>query len=290
MSESTHVRALLALQPGSPADDLRDNAVAWLHAFGGPARLDLCTVRDAAIPADPLRLDGAADTAGLNEVEAQRRLTEALAAHLDYVPEALQGQVHLLVGPVAPALRDAASAYDLLIVGSHHRRQLERLLLGSVSEELVRAAPCPVLVLPSTPAPPSDPVSIHLPIDPDEPNFAAVEWVRRRLPTAAITAVYRLPFAEVFSGADAANEYNAAQLALQRVLEAGGYPDLDAVVLIREETNVGDALEAGAEASHIDLIALPSRGRAGVVAFFFGSTGERVVRAAHRAVLAVHPA
>jgi nucleotide-binding universal stress UspA family protein len=37
--------------------------------------------------------------------------------------------------------------FDLLVVGSHGRSGLRHLVLGSVAEELVRAAPCPVLVV-----------------------------------------------------------------------------------------------------------------------------------------------
>jgi nucleotide-binding universal stress UspA family protein len=36
---------------------------------------------------------------------------------------------------------------DVVVVGSHGRSGLSRLLLGSVSEHVVRSAPCPVLVV-----------------------------------------------------------------------------------------------------------------------------------------------
>lgn len=36
---------------------------------------------------------------------------------------------------------------DVIVVGSHGRGAIERLLLGSVSEQVVRHAPCPVLVV-----------------------------------------------------------------------------------------------------------------------------------------------
>jgi nucleotide-binding universal stress UspA family protein len=36
---------------------------------------------------------------------------------------------------------------DLIMVGTHNRRGVERLLLGSVAERVVREAPCPVLVV-----------------------------------------------------------------------------------------------------------------------------------------------
>jgi nucleotide-binding universal stress UspA family protein len=36
---------------------------------------------------------------------------------------------------------------DLLVVGTHGRRGVSRLLLGSVAEGMVRVAPCPLLLV-----------------------------------------------------------------------------------------------------------------------------------------------
>lgn len=36
---------------------------------------------------------------------------------------------------------------DLIVIGSHGRRGVKRLVLGSVAEDIVRRAPCPVLVV-----------------------------------------------------------------------------------------------------------------------------------------------
>jgi len=38
-------------------------------------------------------------------------------------------------------------AYDLIVMGTHGRRGLEHLLLGSVAERVLRMAPCPVLTV-----------------------------------------------------------------------------------------------------------------------------------------------
>ena len=38
-------------------------------------------------------------------------------------------------------------AADLIVVGSHSRRGLPRVVLGSVAERVARYAPCPVLVV-----------------------------------------------------------------------------------------------------------------------------------------------
>jgi nucleotide-binding universal stress UspA family protein len=52
-------------------------------------------------------------------------------------------------GPAADGLVEAVTEAggDLLIVGTHGRTGLERVLLGSVAEAVVRAAPCAVLTV-----------------------------------------------------------------------------------------------------------------------------------------------
>jgi len=44
---------------------------------------------------------------------------------------------------------------DLIIVGTHGRKGLSHVLLGSVAEKVVRLAPCPVLTVRQTPKPSS---------------------------------------------------------------------------------------------------------------------------------------
>ena len=53
------------------------------------------------------------------------------------------------VGDVARTICRVAEelGVDVIVVGSHGRTGLERLFLGSVSEHVVRHAPCPVLVV-----------------------------------------------------------------------------------------------------------------------------------------------
>ncbi len=40
-----------------------------------------------------------------------------------------------------------AGVYDLMVIGSHGRKGLGRLLMGSVSESVLREATCPVMII-----------------------------------------------------------------------------------------------------------------------------------------------
>lgn len=48
----------------------------------------------------------------------------------------------------ADRLADLSTSLDLLVIGTHGRRRLSRLLHGSVSADLARSAHCPVVAVP----------------------------------------------------------------------------------------------------------------------------------------------
>jgi nucleotide-binding universal stress UspA family protein len=54
-------------------------------------------------------------------------------------------------GPTHQAIVDYATTHkvDLIVLATHGRSGLAHLLLGSVTERVIRHAPCPVLVVPS---------------------------------------------------------------------------------------------------------------------------------------------
>ncbi|HET9306483.1 MAG TPA: universal stress protein [Candidatus Sulfotelmatobacter sp.] len=82
----------------------------------------------------------------LERLDADRRLKKLIA---DLKPERQIDSKVLKNGPIAGAILSLAteSGIDLLVVGTHGRRGLSKFALGSVSEELLRRAPCPVLTV-----------------------------------------------------------------------------------------------------------------------------------------------
>jgi nucleotide-binding universal stress UspA family protein len=53
-------------------------------------------------------------------------------------------------GDAVPVLREAARNAELLVLGSRDRHDTARLFLGSVSRDLTRDLPCPVVLVPHT--------------------------------------------------------------------------------------------------------------------------------------------
>jgi nucleotide-binding universal stress UspA family protein len=64
-----------------------------------------------------------------------------------------KSEAHIVIGDPRTELVEAAKNEhaDLLVVGSHGRTGLTKLLLGSVASHVVTHAPCSVLVVKSTP-------------------------------------------------------------------------------------------------------------------------------------------
>jgi nucleotide-binding universal stress UspA family protein len=85
------------------------------------------------------------------ELDVESMRARAFGALNDAVESAdIQGcDTRVLVGQPARALVDFArdEGSELVVIPSHGRTGLDRWLMGSVAERVVRLAPCPVLVL-----------------------------------------------------------------------------------------------------------------------------------------------
>ena len=107
--------------------------------------------RFAAMPGAELHLvhviDAVGETRRLTEqLERGRQILEDLGRNL---PESIPLMLHLAAGsPTREILQLAANLQaDLIVVGAHDLSRLEKLLLGSVAEPIVRKAQCPVYVV-----------------------------------------------------------------------------------------------------------------------------------------------
>jgi nucleotide-binding universal stress UspA family protein len=131
------------------ATDLADaSAAATETAFELARRLRASVLVVSVIDPGSLRLPGGRFSARVDQVRDQR---EHLARQLVERGRREGVPVSVLVWEGDPGDRivEAAEAEDadVVLVGSHGRGAVGRLLLGSVSEHVVRNAPCPVLVV-----------------------------------------------------------------------------------------------------------------------------------------------
>lgn len=78
--------------------------------------------------------------------DAEQRLEAALSADEG---ERFKAAIEVRVGTAADGIAEFAreKTIDLIVMGTHGRRGLAHVFLGSVAERLVRTAPCPVLTI-----------------------------------------------------------------------------------------------------------------------------------------------
>lgn len=82
-----------------------------------------------------------------HELRVRREL--ALGRAAASVSKELHAETTLLVGdPVRVLEHEAGEGLDLLVLGSRGYGPVRRVLLGGVSDDVVRRSPCPVLVVP----------------------------------------------------------------------------------------------------------------------------------------------
>jgi nucleotide-binding universal stress UspA family protein len=137
--EAIH-RVLLATDLSPASDRATVEAFALSRALG--AELVIVSV-----------IDPEAKSAGPHLARMDQRRAAREQAALALVGEGRRAgiQVQFLVweGDPGPAIVDAAAAEsaDLIVVGTRGRNRVERAVLGSVSDHVIRHAACPVLIV-----------------------------------------------------------------------------------------------------------------------------------------------
>ena len=80
--------------------------------------------------------------------EAARRMLDESVSRLGTDSTGLEIERRVVCDLPARALLDAAADADLLVVGSRGLGGFQGLLLGSVSQQVVHHAPCPIVIVP----------------------------------------------------------------------------------------------------------------------------------------------
>ena len=207
--------------------------------------------------------------------------------------------------PLILAMADSLPA-DLIVMGTHGLGGFQHMLLGSVTEKVLRKATCPVLTVPPrTPPTAARPfTSILCGVDFSDCSIKAVQFAAsiatQSGATLTLLHVLEWPWHEppmpVMVGvapeqARALIEYREylASSAASRLedigataMAAGGAPAVD----VRFGRSYVELLEAARE-QHADLIVVGVQGRSAVDLGFFGSTANQLVRGAACPVLTV---
>lgn len=210
----------------------------------------------------------------------------------------LNGNVESFVceGEPAAVLSDIAAGKkaDLIALGTYGRKGLKRLLMGSVTAEVILNAPCDVLVVKR---PCSDCTgsytSILVPFDGSEHSARAMARAveMARSDGARLTALYVIPRYEEmveFYRSETIKQSMRAE-AEKVVAQAKKLADAAGIAVRTEvrEGHASDEIVAVADAFGSDLIAMGTYGWKGVSKAIMGSTTNRVISSANCPILVV---
>lgn len=236
--------------------------------------------------------------------EARAALTARLDRFVDSVPApgvTIEKAVAegFVIEEVLARARDLPA--DLLVMGTHGRGGFQQVVLGSITEKVLRKVCCPVLTVPpgadATPTVPGPFTSILCATDFSNASLSALEYAISLAQEAGsrLTVVHAMewPSEDV-----AAELHSPAFVEYRERLEARLRRQLDALIpsSVREVCNAETVLAAGKPAVEIarlardtvaDLIVLGVHGRGVVDLTLFGSTTHRVIRQAPCPVMTV---
>jgi nucleotide-binding universal stress UspA family protein len=198
---------------------------------------------------------------------------------------------------------------DLLVMGSHGRSGVNRLILGSVTENTLHTAPCPVFTVPAAASSqPVEPVvlkRILCPIDFSPSALKALTYALDlgRQAGGSVTVLYALEYMDLEEPAEPSSfdpcpqaivgsrrsrqrfiQDARTRLHAQLAGEATTWCEIEEVVVIGR---AHEAILRHARESGVDVIVMGAQGAGGLALMLYGSNTQHVVRAANCPVLTV---
>ncbi len=235
--------------------------------------------------------DREADAFATRGNEALSAVAEAAAdAGVDVTTTVVDGG-----GPIHRAILTYADdhAIDCIVMGTHGRTGLDRFVLGSVAERVLRASPVPVMTVHGDTVVEAAPDTVLVPTDGSACAQAAADHaIELALATdAALHVVHVVDSRVLVDDSDAGMVLNALEAAGERALrsvidraKAAGVASTESSVLSGIPFR---AIVDYADDRDVDCIVMGTHGRTGIRRYLLGSATERVVRLTDIPVIAV---
>lgn len=226
---------------------------------------------------------------------AEEQLREFAKVHAE---GGLQAKVLVQEGVVTESILEFVreNAIDMIVMGTHGRRGVQRLTVGSVTERVMRRAGCPVLVVRRPAhnfvAPKSGAEPVHLSKILFCSDFS--DYSARALQYAlSLATEYKseLSLIHVVEHIPSPQERDAETERVLHRLEESVPADARSCCTIKPIARVGKPYEEiikHAEQDQTDLIVVGVRGRNALDLALFGSTTHRVIQLGPCPVLAIH--
>jgi len=222
--------------------------------------------------------------------------------------QGLHARTTIVAGIVEDEILKATKTADLIVMGSHGRTGLSRMMLGSVTQKIAASASCPVLVVKHPDIEVQLPwgerlkgaavahparhgfLNILVPLDGSPLSEMALQEAKEIARAfEAVLVLFLVLSAPLHLAGLPAGELNPAdrmtvEAYLQRKQEALHKDGLMVEVVIRTGDAAMEILNYATERG-IDLIAMTTHGWTGLKRWFLGSVAEKVLRASSIPVL-----
>jgi nucleotide-binding universal stress UspA family protein len=184
-----------------------------------------------------------------------------------------------------------ATKADILVMGTHGRRGMEKWFLGSVTERMLRRSPIPVLTLRGSKKARTTTTRILVTTDFSEGTDNALNYALSiaRANKARLTLLHVLEETRAVISPQYRKEITEGvrRELLQRIpADAQGSPDIDTAVEAGTPYHIILRL---LKKERIDLLVMNTHGKGMLHRALLGSTSERVVRAADCPVMLIPP-
>ena len=131
-------KILVPVDFSANSDKLIDYALSFAEKFS--ASLSLLNVIEK-----PMAYDG------FGNAKFEEEMQEAIERKMDKLIDERQvgpriSGTKVVIGDTVDTILEAATEHDMIIIGTHGYRGLEKILMGNVAERVVKNSPCPVLV------------------------------------------------------------------------------------------------------------------------------------------------
>jgi nucleotide-binding universal stress UspA family protein len=284
---------------GIDGSDESRSALRWAvnEAALWDAQLDVVHAWDLpfVVVPPPISVTSQRDVETLHQA-AQSLLDTEVSAATDHASTAPQRLEKIVVADsAARALLETAKGADLLVVGTRGRGGFTGLLLGSVSNQCVHHASCPVAIVRGhVHQPLESPRRPHIVVgvDGSDCGHAALSWAitaaaRRRAPLVALAAWSSLDqpgeFEPDFGAADIKSMADAAVERARDEVADGTNVEIE--IRLVNDRPAHALIEASTDAG---TLVVGSRGLGGFRGLLLGSVSNKCAHHAHCPVVVVH--
>ena len=269
-----------------PTDLTEYGAAALQYAAMLRAPLDAhLTVVYADEPGYPMNMPDMPLAVHERPSEEQAQVVEIVRRHIEPLIPPPEPEIRCSFGFASDVIRKTADDIDasLIIMGTHGRRGLSRMMLGSVTESVLSASTRPLITL-APPAISDHPSGVKTILCPVNFSFVALDSIRK---AATMAAKFDADLVVLYVVEE---KQPALDQDLEKELASWIEPELRGRSRYRQMVSSGNAAERVLEIAdeiNADLLVMGAQHRMFRNATVIGTTSERVVRFAKCAVLTV---